>query len=136
MRWTEEEAKAHGFRKNKRGDWELPNAQPIRQTRVQSHDTGKVPELEQDAFRNEEGEVRTYRANAGRGYQSYRIVVTAHCRRHTDPDNLCPKYFIDRLKEFGIIPDDSSEFVGEFVKRVKKVEDWEPEITEIEVWEC
>lgn len=141
-RWTEEEAKAHGFVKDKHGNW-----QPAKvDARIQRNDSRKVPKLEPDANREEKEEVRTYRADAGRGKQSnsgcvspntvgYKIVVTAHCRRHTDPDNLCPKYFIDRLREFRLIPDDSSEFIAEFIKRVKKVEAWEPEVTEIEVFE-
>lgn len=128
-RWTEEEARAHGLVKDKDGNWQA------RKASVRSNDTGKVPKLESDADRRKEKTVRVDKADAGHSGGRYRIEVTAHCRRHTDPDNLCPKYFIDRLREFKIIPDDSSVHVAEFVKRVKKVESWEPEVTEIEVFE-
>lgn len=128
-RWTEEEAKAYGLVKDKDGNWSKGK------TGVQRRDSREVSKLESDADWNKERQVRQDREDAKRGNARYRIEVTAHCRRHTDPDNLCPKYFIDRLKEFKIIPDDSSEYVWEFVKRVKKVESWEPEVTEIEVFE-
>lgn len=128
IRWTEEDAKKHGFVQDKNGEWRPPG--------VQRHHSSKVPKLEPAPQRKEERQVRAGKKNERRSDEGnrIRIVITARCRRHTDPDNIAPKWFIDRLREFGIIPDDSSEFVAEVVKRVVKVESWEPETTTIEVW--
>lgn len=137
MRLTEEEAKQLGYVKDKSGNWSYRGsaADTIRPARVQRNDPGEVSKLESSSSRWIEGKneaQRIYEADCKGGY---RIVVTAFCRKHTDPDNLCPKWFVDRLKEYGIIPDDSSEYVAEFVKRVRKIESWQPEITMIEVYE-
>ena len=42
-----------------------------------------------------------------------------------DPDNLCPKWYIDELTKAGIIPDDSSKYIQEFRKKVVKTKDEE-----------
>jgi len=126
MRITEEEALRLGFVKDGKGNW---------QTCVSSRNPGEVPELESDPSASKKEGYGDEKDNEQGCRRSYRIVVTAKFRRHVDPDNCNPKWFVDRLREFGIIPDDSSKYVKEFVKRVVKVESWEPEVTEIEVYE-
>ena len=39
------------------------------------------------------------------------IRVTSYRCRLLDPDNLCPKYFIDALRYCGVIPDDTAKDV-------------------------
>lgn len=39
----------------------------------------------------------------------FRIRVTSFRSRLIDPDNLCPKYFIDCCRYAGLIPNDTSE---------------------------
>jgi hypothetical protein len=46
-----------------------------------------------------------------------RVVITSSRRRLIDPDNLCPKYFIDCLRYSGLIPDDSPEHITLEVKQ-------------------
>ena len=144
IRFTEEEMIGLGYWKDKRGEWHGPKNQcragysnaPIPgSTDIQRNDSRKMPQLESSPDELPKKRNGAQRKNASRGSGRYRIEVEARCRRHTDPDNLCPKWFIDRLRECGIIPDDSSEFVVEVVKRVVKIESWEPETTTIEVWE-
>ena len=52
-------------------------------------------------------------AQAGKDFNPKRIrlCVTGFRRRLLDPDNFCPKYFIDCLRFAGIIQDDSPEFI-------------------------
>lgn len=43
--------------------------------------------------------------------KSVHVSVTSYRRRVIDPDNLCPKYFIDCLRYAGIITDDTAEAI-------------------------
>lgn len=129
VRITEEEAKALGFVKDGKGNWKAG---------VQRKNSSKVPKLESNSSYEQKRSDEIQRKDARcsiEGHFRCRIVVTAYYRRHVDPDNICPKYFIDKLKGFGIIPDDSSKYVESFEKRVVVVENWEPEVTDIEVFE-
>jgi hypothetical protein len=67
-------------------------------------------------------------SHAGR----FLVRVTSFRRRLLDPDNLCPKYFVDALRYAGIIPDDTSEDI-ELVIRQEKVELRSDERTELEI---
>src|SRR5262245_39003348 len=40
-----------------------------------------------------------------------RIRIVSYRKRLIDPDNLCPKYFIDALRYEGIIDDDSAKHI-------------------------
>jgi hypothetical protein len=62
----------------------------------------------------------------------FHVRVTSYRKRLLDPDNLCPKYFIDCLRYAGIIPDDSARFM-DFTVRQQKVKGDDEERTEIEV---
>jgi hypothetical protein len=50
-------------------------------------------------------------AQQGEARHAARYVVSVHSRRIRliDPDNLCPKYFIDGLRYAGLIPGDAAK---------------------------
>jgi len=60
------------------------------------------------------------------------VVVTSFRRRLCDPDNLCPKYFIDCLRYAGLIRDDTGKDIVLTVKQ-EQVCRPENERTEIEL---
>lgn len=133
MRLTEEEALSLGFVKDAKGNWSCPCSDGP--SYLQCRGPRQVSKLESDPKHEPQGAHDLQKENAGRGEGGYRIEVTAYYRRHVDPDNCSPKVFIDQLTELGVIPDDSSQYIREFVKRVVKIESWEPEVTKIEVYE-
>ena len=51
-----------------------------------------------------------------------------------DPDNLCPKYFVDGLRYAGIIPDDTARDIVLHISQ-EKVDKKEEERTEITIVE-
>lgn len=57
------------------------------------------------------------------------VHVTSHRRRLIDPDNLCPKYFIDCLRYAGIIPNDRASDIDLSISQRKAKTNY----TEIEV---
>lgn len=60
----------------------------------------------------------------------FRVCVVSFRRRITDPDNICPKYFVDCLRYSEIIPDDSCKEI-ELVVRQQKVKHRCDERTEL-----
>lgn len=60
------------------------------------------------------------------------VCVTSFRRRLCDPDNLCPKYFVDCLRYAGFIDDDTSRHIELTVKQ-EQVHGVENERTEIEI---
>lgn len=60
------------------------------------------------------------------------VRVTSFRRRPIDPDNLCPKYFIDSLRYAGAIPDDREQDITLEVNQ-ERVASKNEERTEIEV---
>jgi hypothetical protein len=48
-----------------------------------------------------------------------RVSVVSYRARLCDPDNLCPKYFIDCLRYAGLIADDSPECITLEVRQVR-----------------
>ena len=48
-----------------------------------------------------------------------RVSVVSYRARLCDPDNLCPKYFIDCLRYAGLITDDSPEYITLEVRQVR-----------------
>jgi hypothetical protein len=60
-------------------------------------------------------------ASAGKAENPKRHVVsiTSYRARLLDPDNLCPKYFIDFLRYCGAIPDDREEDIILEIKQEK-----------------
>lgn len=53
------------------------------------------------------GKAHGEKGNPGR----IRVGIVSYRKRLIDPDNLCPKYFIDCLRYAGIIPDDSAKHI-------------------------
>lgn len=55
----------------------------------------------------------------------FAVSVKSYRLRLLDPDNLCPKYFIDGLRYAGLIPDDRSEDIELAVtqEKVARAED-------------
>lgn len=48
-----------------------------------------------------------------------RVRVVSFRSRLCDPDNLCPKYFVDCLRYAGLITDDTPELITLEVSQVK-----------------
>ena len=64
--------------------------------------------------------------------KSVHVRVTSYRRRTIDPDNLCPKYFIDCLRYAEIIKDDTAAHITLTVGQ-EKVASKSDERTEIEI---
>ncbi len=61
-----------------------------------------------------------------------RVSIRSFRTRLLDPDNLCPKYFLDCVRYAGFIKDDSDKYITLEVSQVK-VKNKSDERTEIEV---
>lgn len=61
-----------------------------------------------------------------------RVRVVSFRRKLCDPDNLCPKYFVDCLRYAGLIPDDREADIILEVRQVRVAGKTE-ERTEVEV---
>lgn len=97
MRWTQAQFNEYQARRNQAGR-SPPSSQP---EQVVQHDT--------------------LAEKPGEGINPARVHVriTSFRRRLIDPDNLCPKYFIDSLRYAGIIPNDREEDIILEVSQVK-----------------
>jgi hypothetical protein len=62
-----------------------------------------------------------------------RVRITCLRRRLIDPDNLCPKYFIDCLRFAGIIPNDRAQDIILEVEQFKVSTPKDRECTEITI---
>jgi hypothetical protein len=62
----------------------------------------------------------------------FHVRVVSFRRKLCDPDNLCPKYFIDCLRYAEIIPDDRPQDITLEVRQ-EKVKRKEDERTDIEI---
>lgn len=73
-------------------------------------------------------------SNAGKKENPRRCAVRIiSCRRYLlDPDNLCPKFFIDALRYENVIPGDSAKHIVYSIEQ-RKVERREEERTIIEI---
>jgi hypothetical protein len=65
-------------------------------------------------------------APQGKGSDPSRVHVrvTSHRKRLCDPDNLCPKYFIDCLRYAGLIRDDNPNEITLEVRQEKSKRDF------------
>lgn len=61
-----------------------------------------------------------------------RVSIRSFRTRLLDPDNLCPKYFLDCVRYAGFIKDDSEKFITLEVSQIK-VKTKSEERTEIEI---
>lgn len=133
LRWTEEEAKRAGFRKTAKGDWIYE-----RQVTVRVNNPSPLPQSERNIRRETK---RPTKAKApvqadSKGTNSFTLEVISYSHRHRDPDNLCPKWYIDEMVRAGILPDDSSRFIRAITKSVVKITKEENEKTIIRVYQC
>ena len=122
--WTEEELHALGYQEDADGVFrqrdfaKTPTRRDLPLHRDQ--DSGQMPKPKQDngdeAQRSNGPKKRG--KNKSQGDPQFTIEVTSYRRRNMDPDNLCPKWYIDECTRAGLIPDDSSKYVKEFKKKV------------------
>ena len=94
MRWTQEQLDAyyerHKIRRRNKADGEASG--PVAEPALCNEPVAKA--------RGEKGDaVRVH------------VRVVSFRRKLCDPDNLCPKYFIDCLRSAGLIRDDSPEHI-------------------------
>lgn len=92
--------------------------------------TPQNPQPEQPVLNREVGAVKGEEGNPSR----IRVSVTSFRTALCDPDNLCPKYFIDCLRYAQIIPNDTSRDIALTVLQ-EKVATKAEERTEIEIWD-
>lgn len=97
MRWTKEQLNEYQARRNQAGS-KSPSPKP---EQVVRHE----PVAE--------------KAGEGINPDRVRVCITSFRRRLIDPDNLCPKYFIDSLRYAGLIPNDREEDITLQVSQVK-----------------
>lgn len=94
------------------------------QTRSQTSCAQPEPPVQDDALGPDQGEAPHPARIA--------IRITSYRQELIDPDNFCPKYFIDSLRYAGIIPDDRPEDIS--IEQIqKKVALRSDERTEIEI---
>ena len=123
VRWTEEELIVY-----------LKENDYVEKDGVLFRNSCPLPKPEQSARRKVKRSVAAEEANEESCPGRYRLVVTSYCRRHTDPDNLCPKWFIDELVRAKILTDDSSKYIEAITKRATKISQKEKERTVIEIY--
>lgn len=132
MRLTEEQAKQLGLVKDQLGNWQDGNKKL--RANLQSGDSRPMSKLESDICKQPKKKNERKEEIKNASGAKYKIIVIARKIRGVDPDNLCPKYFIDEIVKAGIIPDDSSKYVESIEKRVEKVKTKEEEKTIIEIY--
>jgi hypothetical protein len=119
--WKEDDLRKHGYEPTADGRrWrQKPKAAAV----STPDDSGAVPKPKRCVRRKTQGPDGVEKSRKGKGGTGvkFRIVVTSYRNRHCDPDNLCPKYYIDEIERAGLIPDDSSEYITEVVKRVRVI---------------
>jgi hypothetical protein len=49
----------------------------------------------------------------------YKVCIVSYRKRLIDPDNLCPKYFIDALRYCGVIQDDTAKHIAVEISQEK-----------------
>lgn len=100
MNFSREQLEALGYVEITPGIWH-------KQNEIHSLDTARSAKPE-PAVRNESvAKAAREKSHPAR----FLISVESRRRRLVDPDNLCPKYFIDCLRYAELIPDDSARFV-------------------------
>ena len=128
IRWTEEEAIARGFKKDKNGNWSLLRSPDPRQVPKPKPSPSKL-------VKKADGDKEKRKDKGEKGNSDCFVieVISRRCR-HCDPDNLCPKWYIDELVRAKVIPDDSSKYIIRFVKKVRLVKTKEEEQTIIRIY--
>jgi len=138
IRWTEEEARAFGCRKDRKGNWKPPERRDSGSTVSQAGDPRVVSESKRNVQRKAKPKRKdgTKEKGVSKGERGprFRIIVTSYRQRDADPDNIIPKWYIDEIVRAGLIPDDSLKYVESILKQVVVSKD-EPK-TVIEVFRC
>ena len=102
MKWTAEQLKDLGY-VEREGQWVKAGGAASRaesQPAVRHEPVAASPREARDASR-------------------VRVCVVSFRARLCDPDNLCPKYFIDCLRYAGLIADDAPECITLEVQQVR-----------------
>lgn len=142
MRWTEDEAREFGLRKDKDGNWYQPAPSRTARSGRKGSNTREMPKSQcairigaekQEEQENREG--KTGEVGNKKGVkETYVIRVVSYRHRDMDPDNLCPKVWIDELVKLDYLPDDIGGYVDRVVKVVEVIKKTDQERTEIEIW--
>jgi len=125
FRLTEEEFRALGLKEigsnnvNRKAEPSRPSGNP-----------GPLPEPERTLRREREESNPLKKV----GTKCFEIRVISYRSRFADPDNMCPKVWIDELVSLGYLPADDSRVVAGVTKKVELCFK-EDERTEIEIWE-
>lgn len=128
IRFTEEEAKELGFRKDANGNWIGPGRRKTPRKGVPPRDPGQAPKFEpaQDGPASGQTESRKERKKeSGESVQEFdpRFVISirVYSRREIDPDNIVTKWIVDRFVEAGVLPGDSCRHVLSVRKSAQKI---------------
>lgn len=124
--WSEEELRLRGYVQQPDGSYERTYIQIPRQM------PQSKPSVQPEQKRHDETQKRDEKDSKRR--DQFSIVVTSFRKRHMDPDNLCPKWYIDELVRAKIIPDDSSRYIKEIKKQVVKTKGEEYTTIKIIKW--
>lgn len=135
MRWTEDDIKNAGLVEDGKGNLVRPRRAKVA-PRVCPNGARPVPKLESDIRLRAKEKIAIEKGGEGKGEEcdQFRVIVTSYRMHDIDPDNLSPKYALDLLVEFGVLPGDSSSIItGGVLKLVEKVKTKEEERTEIRI---
>lgn len=134
LNWSDDELRLKGYIEGPDGVCRRPGTKHSNSGELscsiqidRDKDSGEVSESKQSVFvqtKRGDGTKKRAKRVSAKGNQ-FTIIVDSYRRRHMDPDNLCPKWYIDEIVKAGIIPDDSSRYIREVKKRVHKVKDEE-----------
>jgi len=97
-RWTKENLKAYEQRRNNKADRVVQSPKP--ECSFRDEPLGSAPGKESHPTR-------------------FKVSIISYRKRLIDPDNLCPKYFIDALRYEGIITDDTAKHIVLEVRQEK-----------------
>jgi hypothetical protein len=124
LNWSEDELRLKGYTEGPDGVYRRAgeNTSLSRTKVTRNNNSRKVSKLKQGLLVEETGSNGTKKGTervSEEGNQ-FTLIIDSYRKRHMDPDNLCPKWYIDEIVEAGIMPDDLSRYVVEVRKRVHK----------------
>lgn len=129
LNWTEDELRLKGYIEGPDGVYRRAGPkdsdtreQPRPVQVCRDNNSGEMSELEQGiCLKKKRGNgTKKGTSEVGEGEDRFSIIIDSYRKRYMDPDNLCPKWYIDEFVQTGIIPDDSSKYIREVRKRVHK----------------
>lgn len=152
--FTKEDLIARGFHEGLDGNWYGSQGQKQRADRdylqrkssgrevreeVSGDDTRPVSDVKRNTSRREtKGPAKKRKGTKSGGAASsprWLIVVTVYASYYVDPDNLCPKWYIDAIVKEGLLPGDSSRDILRVEKSAVKVPSIKDEKIVIECFE-